>query len=1294
MTDSERPTPIHRIRLSSWERRLPRQYVVAASPSALSLELAVEVETTDTQEVKSVTALVDSGATGLFIHPDFVKRHRLTTRPLARPIPVRNVDGTANTSGGVSEIVDIVLRYQGHTERAIFAVIGIGAQDMILGFPWLKEHNPEIDWATKEVKMSRCPQRCLHCREEVRVERKARARDRARTQKCRAGGVPITDLELEDVPESLPNFDFRATSDAHNWGPDPDPESVPGSDTIEVGDRIFATALHPEPPTAADIRASQTTSQRLAQAFAANEPSRSFRDAVPAHLHDFEDVFAKSSFDVLPDRKLWDHAIELEPESKSANCKVYPLAPNEQSELDAFLQENLDSGRIRPSKSPMASPVFFIKKKDGALRLVQDYRALNAMTVKNRYPLPLISELINDLRGARYFTKLDVRWGYNNVRIKEGDEWKAAFRTNRGLFEPLVMFFGLTNSPATFQTMMNDIFQDLIMEGVVCVYLDDILIYTKDLTEHRRITRIVLDRLRKHKLFLKHEKCEFERTQIEYLGLIISEGRAEMDPVKVAGVAEWPIPRNKKEVQSFLGFANFYRRFIADFSHHARPMFDLTGKDVRWSWGTDQQVAFDRLKTAITSRPVLMFADDDRPFRVEADSSDFATGAVLSQQSPEDEKWHPVAFYSKSLNAVERNYEIHDKEMLAIIRALEEWRHYLEGARHKFEVHTDHKNLEYFRTAKKLNRRQARWSLYLANFDFSLHHRPGRTMGKPDALSRRADHGSGTDDNDNIVLLKSELFAIRATEGITVEGEEVEILRDIRRGNREGQFDDSVAKAAAALKAGKSKSRSLRSAEWVDDNGILMFRGRIYVPSDPDLRRRIVSQHHDSRVAGHPGRWKTLELVSRNYWWPQMSRYIGTYTSHCDLCIRTKPSRQPPIGQLHPLPIPEGRWDVASVDFIVELPDAHGYDAIMVVVDSVGKRAHFIPTHTTISAVGAANLYRRNVWKLHGLPQAFISDRGPQFVAEFTRELYKLLGIKLSASTAYHPQTDGQTERVNQELEQYLRLFINERQDDWDDLLPEAEFQYNNHVHSATQQTPFMLDTGRHPRMGFEPAPRQSANETAQEFFDRMKESNEEAKAALAKAKDDMARYYDQRRTPAPEYRPGDKVYLDASDISTTRPSRKLSHKHLGPYVVESKVGNLAYKLKLPRSMSRIHPVFHVVKLTPAVTDPIIGRRARPPPAPTIVNGEEHFEVEEILDSRIFRRKLQFKVKWLGYGYEDVSWEPSDSVNAPAKVREFYRNHPDAPRIIRAAFSVAPADLVQSWRPATSRSSVHRDDAP
>jgi hypothetical protein len=318
------------------------------------------------------------------------------------------------------------------------------------------------------------------------------------------------------------------------------------------------------------------------------------------------------------------------------------------------------------------------------------------ITRKNCYPLPLINNLIHWLKDTRYFTKIDVRWGYNNVRICEGDEWKAAFCTNRGLFEPLVMYFGLTNSPATFQTMMNKIFQDLITEGIASVYLDNILIFTNSLEEHSWITRLMLDRMHKHKLYLRPEKCKFERNKIEYLSVIISNNKVEMDLVKTTGVADWPTSSNKKKMQLFVGFINFYPCFIPEFSHHARELFDLTMKDVRFIWGWPQEDSFMKLKELITLAPVLVFPNDNLPFRLEANGSGIATGMVLSQQQVNNNAWHPVAFLSKAPNLVERNYEIHDTEMLAIIQALEEWRHYLEGARHPVEIWTDHKNLEYF----------------------------------------------------------------------------------------------------------------------------------------------------------------------------------------------------------------------------------------------------------------------------------------------------------------------------------------------------------------------------------------------------------------------------------------------------------------------------------------------------------------------------------------------------------------------------------------------------------------------
>jgi len=388
------------------------------------------------------------------------------------------------------------------------------------------------------------------------------------------------------------------------------------------------------------------------------------------YVKDFSPVFTKSTFDELPPRRSWDHAIELKGDMKPLTSKVYPLSKSEQVALDKFVTEHLASGRIRPSKSPFAAPFFFVKKKDGGLQPVQDYRRLNDMTIKNHYPLPLISELMDKLKGSRYFTKIDICWGFNNVHIKEGDEHKAAFITNRGLFEPLVMFFGLTNSPATFQVMMNDIFWDLISAGHVIVYMDDILIFTDDITTHRLITRQVLQILLDNNLSLKLEKCVFEVKEVEYLGVIIAHGTMRMDPKKVEAVASWPTPRNKKDVQQFLGFVNFYRRFVRNFARLATPLNHLCGSSP-WVWSSTEQDAFLALQKAATEGPILSLPIDDAPFHVEADSSGYATGAVLSQL--QDNHWQPVAYYSKGLNDIEHNYDIHDRELLSIMRALADW---------------------------------------------------------------------------------------------------------------------------------------------------------------------------------------------------------------------------------------------------------------------------------------------------------------------------------------------------------------------------------------------------------------------------------------------------------------------------------------------------------------------------------------------------------------------------------------------------------------------------------------------
>jgi len=381
-------------------------------------------------------------------------------------------------------------------------------------------------------------------------------------------------------------------------------------------------------------------------------------------------VFGKIESERMPTRKIWDHTIDLKEMFKPRKGKIYPLSKNERKEVQNFVKDQLRKGYIRPSKSPQMSLVFFVGKKDGSKQMVMDYRNLNSQTVKNNYPLPLITELIDNMGSKRVFTKMNLRWGFNNVRIKERDEWKKAFTTHIGSFEPTVMFFRMTNSPATFQAMMNEILRDLINKGKVAAFVNNVLVGTETEEGHNEIVEEILRRLEKNDLYIKPEKCVWKTRKIGFLGVVIGPDGIEMEAEKVDRVLSWSQPKNIKDVRKFLGLANYYRRFIKDFAQVARPMNVLTRKDKKWRWEEMQQKAFDELKRIFTSKPVLAAPDLDKEFRVEADASNYATGGVLSMKYS-DEKWRPVAFISKSLSDTERNYEIHNKEMLAIVRCLE-----------------------------------------------------------------------------------------------------------------------------------------------------------------------------------------------------------------------------------------------------------------------------------------------------------------------------------------------------------------------------------------------------------------------------------------------------------------------------------------------------------------------------------------------------------------------------------------------------------------------------------------------
>uniref|UniRef100_A0A8C5MZM0 Gypsy retrotransposon integrase-like protein 1 n=1 Tax=Leptobrachium leishanense TaxID=445787 RepID=A0A8C5MZM0_9ANUR len=731
--------------------------------------------------------------------------------------------------------------------------------------------------------------------------------------------------------------------------------------------------------------------------------------SIPVPYSDLAPVFDKREADRLPPHRSYDCAIDLLPGTMPPKGAVYPLSVKEHKVLEEYIKDSLNKGFIRPSSSPAGAGFFFVQKKEGDLRPCIDFRGLNKITVKNAYPIPLIPELFDRLKHSKIFSKLDLRGAYNLIRIKHGDEWKTAFNTRLGHYEYLVMPFGLCNAPAVFQAFINDVLREYTPCFVV-VYLDDVLIHSPDLNTHHVHVRLVLSKLLANGLYCKLEKCLFDVQQVQFLGYVISSSGFMMDPKKLEAISHWPLPKGLKAIQRFIGFSNYYRRFIKGFSSIIAPITALTrkGGDTQ-NWSSSALEAFERLKEAFSTAPILHHPDPNRPFVLEVDASETGVGAVLSQRPADDKPMQPCGFYSRKLSPTEARYDIGDRELLAIILALKEWRHLLEGSTCPFSILTDHKNLIYLSEAKRLNPRQARWALFLTRFDFLITYRPGSKNVKADALSRQY-----------------EPLATPVSVPVSIVPER---------------------KILASL------STRVESPFW----NLLLSKQALAPPSKPQNKLFVPSVEvptalqlfHESKFAGHFGVNKTLDLIKRHLWWPTLTKDVKDYVTTCFVCTRSKSSRLCPAGLLQPLPIPERPWSHLAMDFLVELTPSLGHTVIFVVVDRFSKMAHFIPLKKLPSSSELVQIFTKEIFRLHGVPNVLVSDRGSQFISKFWRGFCHQLGVKLSFSSAYHPQTNGLAERTNQTLETYLRCFISDAQDDWVTLLPWAEFAYNN----ATSQS-------------------------------------------------------------------------------------------------------------------------------------------------------------------------------------------------------------------------------------------------
>lgn len=730
-------------------------------------------------------------------------------------------------------------------------------------------------------------------------------------------------------------------------------------------------------------------------------------------VEQYEDIFREELPKALPPKRDLDFEIKLKSDALPPVRPVIRLSTKELAELRMQLTEMVDKGFLRPPMSPYDAPVIFVKKKSGELRMVCDYRALNKITIPDSNPLPLISEALHQVSGATVFSKTDLLGAYHQMRIREEDIPKTAIRTRYGPYEWTVLCFGLTNAPASFTRLLTSLLREL--NGVcVVIFLDDILVYSCNMEEHKKHLTALFDILQKENLYAKIAKCEIGRSRVEFVGHVVSADGIDMQMDLKKAILDWPVRTTIRQVQQFIGMAKYCRKFIKGYASILRPVSDIS-RSKKLVWNQEQEEAFENLKRALTEAFVLAHPSSHKTFVVSPDASQFAVGATLEQDGK------PVAYLSHRLNETEMRWCCGDQELLAFMIALRDWKVYLKGRRFVFK--TDHEPIRYLQSKDKLLGRQARWLDTIQSFTFETEHIPEKKNVVPDALSPRPDHE---------VSLK--FISTRKN-----------FLDKVRGGYKQDKFAAHMIGYVTKTEKCYSPQIQHQAENYEVENDLLLWTAnnekRVFIPEHESLREDMVRGHHEP---SHLGAAKTYGSLARQVFWKGMYEDVISFCAKCHGCqINKKPNKQPG-GALQPHDIPKAGLDTITIDFLTELPlDEKGVDAIFIVVDKLSKRAVFIPTKKTLNAIEAAELLQRFVFSVHGVPRKFISDRDPKFNSTFWKGLTKLLDIELNMSTADHPQTDGQSEITIRTLSGMLRHSIQKSHDSWSKMFPILEFEYN-----------------------------------------------------------------------------------------------------------------------------------------------------------------------------------------------------------------------------------------------------------
>ena len=1187
--------------------------------------------------------LLDTGASTCFVDKKWLEKHLPHKLRRLRNMPgqVDHVVLANGTQQPVLGWIRLALRIGEYRGSVQCLVTDLGQYELILGDKWLQEHRAYLDYDTRSVVL-------------------------------RHGNRRMTIRPESDVPvrqNSGGQGDLKLVS------------YLQCKRALRKGCTLSVIMVR---PLGAQVHLNSVTiqSQSDVRKFLHDMGDKELTDLCSEFYHRFP---PPPGYEATDRPFFVDHTIPTPGNPRPRYKYTSRLTPREREELEKQLKELLAKGLIEPSTSPFGAPVLFVRKKDGSLRLCIDYRALNAITSRNPYPLPRIDELIDKLSHAKYFTSLDLATGYHQIRISKEDVPKTAFSTPFGHFQWKVLIEGLTNAPATFQALMDRIFTGDFKE-FMCVYIDDLLIFSKTREEHLAHLRRVFERLTEAKLYVKLPKCEFMRSEVKFLGHVVSAKGVKPDPAKVQVIEEWKTPGSVSEVQSFLGLGQYFKRYIKGYSGIVWPLTDLTRKGHEWEWTEKCQIAFDALKKALVSAPVLAIYDPTKETEVVVDASKKALGAVLLQDG------HPVAFESRKLLPAETRYDTGNRELLAVVHALMTWRHYLEGV--PFKLITDHEPNTFFKSISPWNDRQARWYQKMARFTFTWVYRKG-VLNCADPLSRIPElmGDSGVQDTHVSLHVMTRAQARRQRE---VVDPDVQVMPSVDPADTIPEFvpgdrvhddmDDEVQELADEAQpleelwevSNLSRARLVAAyvgPEWTKEleenqvkfergtgvnSDLWYYNGRIVVPSHARhkvLRQLIIREHHDTPLAGHQGVARTKESISRLFWWKGLHQEVCKYVHGCRQCAVSKHSRQKPFGLLQPLPPPKYCWEEVTMDFVTGLPTTlEGEDTIVTFVDRFSKMVHFIPCTTKgLDTIKLAGIFMREVFKHHGLPSKIYSDRDPKMNNIWWREVMARLGTRLGFSTAFHPMTDGQTEVFNRSLEEVLRCFITPDMTNWSSLLPCVEFALNSHRHEVTRETPFFLNYGRHPArpvdLTFQSLHKldknsKDAQAQAAEWHKAIKRTQELLEANASR----MSQRENLKRKDHP-FKEGDMVWLSSRNFTWKHGARKLCPKYMGPFKLLRAVGPVAFAVELPAEW-KIHNVFHVSLFKP-VSEHL---RYKYPKPVKVVNGIPEWEVKQILRHRDVGRGLkEYLVAWTGFGPEFDSWLREEQLEgSPVLLSEYH----------------------------------------